>query len=167
MADLERLSQAESDNLKLRRVPVDLLELSRAAGSFFEAQRAKKKISLEITGSACVVRADPDRISQVLHNLLSNAVKYTPEHGRIRIMAEPGKHGAVLTVEDSGIGIPPQELPLIFERFYRTDRSRSRNTGGAGIGLAIARSIAAAHGGTLTAESEPDKGSRFILTLPG
>ena len=164
--DLEKLAQVESDNLKLEKAPVDLLELADTAGGNFESQSAAKNIALEVTGESSVVEADRDRLHQVIANLLSNAIKYTPENGHVIVTVRDTPENGVLTVEDDGIGIPRNELPLIFERFYRTDKSRDRKTGGAGIGLTIAKSIITAHNGKIEAASEVGRGSRFIVTLP-
>ena len=164
--DLEKLAQVESDNLKLEKAPVDLLELADTAGGNFESQSAAKNIALEVTGEPSVVEADGDRLHQVIANLLSNAVKYTSENGHVSVTVRDTPENGVLTVEDDGIGIPRDELPLIFERFYRTDKSRDRKTGGAGIGLTIAKSIITAHNGKIEAASEAGRGSRFIVTLP-
>ena len=99
-------------------------------------------------------------------NLLSNALKYTPEGGEVAIRINGSGEYAEVTVTDTGIGIPQKDLPLIFERFYRTDISRTRLTGGTGIGLTIARSIVRAHGGDISVESELGKGSCFKVILP-
>jgi signal transduction histidine kinase len=112
------------------------------------------------------VRADKDRINQVIHNLLSNAVKYTPIGGVVELEVVDAPERGILNVKDNGIGIPENELPLIFERFYRTDKSRNRKLGGAGIGLAIVKSIVSAHGGDISVESRPEQGSRFTVRIP-
>ena len=114
-----------------------------------------------------VVRADADRVAQILLNLLSNALRYTPEGGRIAIrVARAGGEGR-LVVSDTGVGIAAGDLPLVFERFFRVDRSRSRTSGGSGIGLTIARRLARAMGGDVTASSEGEgRGSTFTLALP-
>jgi signal transduction histidine kinase len=166
VADMESLARMESDILKLKKISFDLLELAHAVSSHFEIESTKKNISLKIQGEPSQIDADRDRINQVIVNLLSNAVKYTPENGHICITVKDTPENSILTVEDNGIGIPKDELPLIFERFYRTDKSRNRKTGGAGIGLTIAKSIVTAHGGKIEVESELDHGSRFIITLP-
>jgi signal transduction histidine kinase len=166
VADLERLSKIESENLELAVSRIDLLETARAACGAVRAETDKKRLTLELAGETALVRADRDRISQVLTNLLSNAVKYTPEGGNIRVSVRDFPEEVSLTVEDDGIGIPEADLPLIFERFYRIDTSRSRKTGGAGIGLAIVKSIVTAHGGSVTADSRAGPGSRFTVTLP-
>lgn len=166
VADLGRLAEIESDNLKLHKSSVDLPEIVRAVCDAMEMEFKKKKQSLSISGRALIVEADKDRIRQVITNLLSNAVKYTPENGNISItVTDSGKSG-VIKVQDDGIGIPENELPIIFERFYRTDKSRNRKTGGAGIGLAIVKSIVTAHGGTVEVSSLNGQGSCFTVALP-
>jgi two-component system phosphate regulon sensor histidine kinase PhoR len=103
---------------------------------------------------------------QVIFNLVDNAVRFTPEGGAVRIMAERRNGSIEVRVADTGVGIPPEALPRLFERFYRVDPARSRDGGGTGIGLAIARSVVEAHGGTIRAESEPGKGSTFTFDVP-
>ena len=105
-------------------------------------------------------------MSRVITNLLSNAVKYTPRGGQILITVEDTASETLFKVEDNGPGIPEGELPYIFERLFRADKSRNRETGGAGIGLAIVKSIVSAHGGTVTAENRPGGGCRFTVRLP-
>lgn len=166
VADLEHLAKVEGDNLNLSKGPIDLLDISGSVVDNFEAELNKKNISIMIEGESSVVFADKDRISQVITNLLSNAIKYTYKGGRIHVSVENEGNYGILIVKDSGMGIPEEKLPLIFERFYRTDESRNRKTGGAGIGLAIVKSIVSAHDGIVSAESEPGKGSRFIIKLP-
>jgi signal transduction histidine kinase len=121
-----------------------------------------------------VLEADRDRIEQILINLLNNALHYTPEGGEIRIntscntqtAGQISGQFALVEIRDSGSGVPPDALPHIFERFYRVDRSRSREEGGTGLGLAIARKLAEAHGGTLIAANNPEGGALFRLSLP-
>lgn len=166
VTDLERLAKTESDNLILNKSYVDLMDIAHSCYSRFEIEANKKNISLKIEGESSFVLADKDRMSQVVANLLSNAIKYTHESGNIRIEVKDDEESSTLVIEDDGIGIPKHELSLVFERFYRTDKSRNRKTGGAGIGLAIVKSIVTAHGGTVVAESNAEQGSRFIVTLP-
>ena len=113
------------------------------------------------------VSADRDRLAQIFINLVDNAVKYTPEGGRVTVSARPVAGGRVeVTVADTGIGIPPADLPRITERFYRVDRARSRELGGTGLGLAIVKHLVLAHGGELWIESEPGRGTTVRFTLP-
>ncbi len=109
---------------------------------------------------------DARRIAQILRNLLGNAVTCTPPGGCIQVRVLPGNGEVAVEVEDTGPGIPPGHLPHLFDRFYRTDASRSRATGGAGLGLAIVRQLAEAHGGRVWVESEVGKGSTFGFSLP-
>lgn len=166
ISDLERLSKVESENLVLEKTDVDLLEIARTVAGNFEPECVKKNISLSVEGTASYVNADRDRLNQAISNLVSNAVKYTLENGQIVIAVEDTPANGIVTVSDNGIGIPKDELPLIFERFYRTDKSRSRTTGVSGIGLAIVRSIVHAHGGMVKAQSNDGRGSRFTVTIP-
>lgn len=164
--DLERLEKVESDNLKLDKADVDLLQLARNVCDNFEAEFANKNLHISIEGKSSVISLDRDRISGVITNLISNAVKYTSEGGRIRVCVQDFDSESILTVEDNGSGIPESELPFVFERFYRADKSRNRNTGGAGIGLAIVKSIVLAHNGTVGVQSVGNGGSCFTVTLP-
>lgn len=166
VSDLERLAKVENDNLQLAKADVDLLELARTVVGNFESESAKKGIVLRVNGEGVHVNGDKDRLIQVLANLLSNAIKYTHQNGAICVTVQDAGKNGIVTVEDNGVGISPQDLPFIFERFYRADKSRNRSTGGAGIGLAIVKSIVAAHGGTVTAQSEEGTGSRFTVSLP-
>lgn len=166
VSDLERLRQAENENLKLRKTEVDLLELAETVVRNFEAQIADKKLCCTVDGTHTAVYADRSRLQQVLTNLVSNAIKYSNENGRIRIALEDREDAAILRVEDDGIGMSEKDRKLIFERFYRTDQSRNRKTGGAGIGLAIVKTIVQAHGGKIAVESEEGHGSSFIVSLP-
>lgn len=166
ISDLEKLRQMEAENMNLELEPVNLLELAQAVETAFEPDLKKKKLTCEVSGEAAAVMGDQRRLHQVIFNLVSNAVKYSTEGGTIQIRVKQEKHKAVLIVEDQGIGMAEEELPLIFERFYRTDLSRSRKTGGAGIGLAIVKAIVQAHQGTVTVTSKVGCGSRFTVTLP-
>jgi signal transduction histidine kinase len=166
ISDLEQLAKVENENLRLKKADVDLLELVHTVAWNFETESSKKNLSVSISGAETHVTADKDRLNQVLANLLSNAIKYTPENGEIHMTVKDTNQSGIVVIADNGIGIPQKDLPFIFERFYRTDKSRNRSTGGAGIGLAIVKSIVTAHGGTITAESGDGQGSRFTVTLP-
>jgi signal transduction histidine kinase len=166
--DLRTLSLADAGELELHKRPVDLLELTHLAEKSFEPALAKNAITLQVRSSGELPRinADPDRIQQILHNLLQNALRYTPAGQVIKINLQPEGRGVRLDVRDHGAGIPPEALDLIFERFYRADSSREHTSGSTGLGLAIARKLAEAHGGTLTASNHPQGGAVFALRLP-
>lgn len=164
--DLQRLETAESELVIKEIEDIDLYELAGAILQGFATKLEEKNISYELSGDMVKLRADRGRIGQVVANLLSNAVKYTDENGSIRVVVKRDNDRAVLTVEDTGIGISEEEKERVFERFYRTDKSRTRKTGGAGIGLSISRAIVQAHGGTIHCESTPGQGSSFIVSLP-
>lgn len=120
----------------------------------------------QVTGETAIVPIDRNRMQQVITNLVSNAIKYSNDGGTVRVVIEDTDDSGMIHVEDSGIGIPQEDLKRIFERFYRTDKSRNRKTGGAGVGLAIAKTIVQAHKRKISAESEEGKGSRFTVVLP-
>jgi len=166
--DLQELSLAESGQLKLYCQNEDIGNIITQAITAVMAKASIKdiKLSVELPGGLPAVFIDRQRIKQVLLNLLTNALTHTPSGRSITVSAEQvGDHIAVC-VADNGEGIPPDELPFIFERFHRVDKSRTRLTGGSGLGLTIARYFVEAHKGTITAWSEPGKGSRFTFTLP-
>lgn len=164
--DLENLAKVESNNLKLDKTQINLLDLSGKMIGNFETELKNKNLNFAVIGGCPDILADKDRINQVLMNLISNAVKYTPDGGEIRITISETEDSAVFSIEDNGTGIPEEEVPHIFERFYRADKSRNRMTGGSGIGLAIVKSIVTAHGGSVDVQSRLGKGSCFMITLP-
>lgn len=164
--DLERLERAESADPALSKAPADMLELIKGVCSNFDADLLSKNLQLSLGGMPSFISVDRDAMSRVITNLLSNAVKYTPRGGEILITVEDTANETLFKVEDNGPGIPESELPYIFERLFRADKSRNRETGGAGIGLAIVKSIVSAHGGTVTAENRPGGGCRFTVRLP-
>lgn len=166
VSDLESLEAIESENAKLKREPVELKKLCEAVKASFEARLAEKRLTCVVEGDDAVIEGDEKRLHQAVFNLMSNAVKYSFEGGQIRMEILELETEAVLKVEDRGIGIAGEELSLIFERFYRTDRSRSRSTGGTGIGLAIVKSVVLAHGGSVEVESKEGAGSCFAVRLP-
>ena len=123
-------------------------------------------IESELPEDLPAVDADRERVHQVLYNLLDNAVRFTPSGGAVTVSAHRHDGSVEVQVADTGVGIPPEHLPRLFERFYRADPARSREDGGTGIGLAIARSVVEAHGGHIRAESRLGKGSVFTFDLP-
>ncbi|MDR2433444.1 MAG: HAMP domain-containing histidine kinase [Treponema sp.] len=164
--DLNTLTSLEWENLTLHKTEFDLADLLRITAEQFKAAALEKGIAIQLRLVESPVAADYDRLKQVFINLLSNAVKYT-DTGAVTVTVEkaanPGAEWEV-SVADTGIGIPEGDLPRVFERFYRADKSRGRGTGGAGIGLSIAAAIVLAHGGTITAESGGG-GSVFKVAL--
>lgn len=166
ISDLEKLRQIEASNMVLEKEPVDLLELAQAVKTAFEPELAKKKLTCMVTGESAIISGDQKRLHQVIFNLVSNAVKYSTESGQILIDIHNLGKDVQLTIKDQGIGIAKEDIPLIFERFYRTDRSRNRKTGGAGIGLTIVKAIVLAHGGNISVESVKGCGSCFMVVLP-
>jgi two-component system sensor histidine kinase BaeS len=123
-------------------------------------------VSLTVTAAPVTVPADPDRIRQVLGNLITNALRATPEGGRVTLTLHREGGCAVVRVADTGAGIAPDALPHVFDRFWRADSARGRQTGGSGLGLAIVRQIVTDHGGTIRVTSELRVGTTFTLTLP-
>ena len=166
IGDLERLRQIENENMRLEKEKVDLLELAQSVRSAFEPEFENKHLTCTVTGEKTMMLGDPKRLHQAIFNLVSNAIKYSNEYGEIQIAVHEQEESAIVEVSDQGIGISQDDLPLIFERFYRTDRSRNRKTGGAGIGLTITKAIVQAHGGKIVAESRENHGSKFVMTLP-
>lgn len=169
--DLRTLALADAGQLELTVVPTDLGRLVRKVVEKFAPQAASRQVTLDLNAQSAsqhpgVVHADPGRVEQILGNLLANALRYTPESGRIDLELTDTPGEAVITVHDSGQGVPAEALDHIFERFYRADRSRNRAEGGSGLGLAIARQLAEAHRGTLTAANHPEGGAVFTLRLP-
>jgi two-component system sensor histidine kinase BaeS len=131
------------------------------AGAF-----ADKGIALSTDLTPAVVDGEPGRLEQVVVNLLSNALRYTDAGGSVTVTVRPDGSRGTLTVRDTGIGIAPEDVPRVFTRFWRGEKSRSRDTGGAGIGLSIVRELVQAHDGEVTVDSEPGKGSVFTVRLP-
>lgn len=177
ISDLRDLSLAESGQLKLERLPTNLASLlSRNIGEAEVAGREKGiHFNINIIGKTDKIMVDPVRLGQVITNLISNAIRHTPVGGRITVslktVASDAEHGtsgraAIISVADTGEGINPEHLPHVFERFYRTQDSRTRKEGGTGLGLAIVKQMVQAHGGHVWVESKSGKGSTFYLSLP-
>ena len=168
--DLHELSRVESGKIALNLKSVNITHLIHTAQKQMQSAFDEKHITLndEIQKNLVRVKADEDRILQVLINLLGNAMQFTPPDGSVTISAKRQEKNVLVSVKDTGIGIQPHDLPHIFERFYRADKSRSRQEGGgSGIGLTIAQSLVYAHGGRIWAESEGEgRGSTFSFTLP-
>lgn len=166
--DLQELSLAEAGELRLNRQPGDITEVINKAVAAVQVQAQGKGISVvsDLPEGLPPCDVDLQRIGQVLRNLLENAIAHTGDSGRITVAAERQDSQVKVSVTDTGEGIPAEDLPYIFERFYRVDKSRTRATGGSGLGLTIARRLVEAHGGKIEVQSEVGKGSRFTFTVP-
>lgn len=166
VGDMEKLTRYESANRVLNKSEFDGLELVKSIMSNFDKECRDKGIETEIFGEPVKVYADRDKLTQMVVNLVSNAIKFTGKDGTIRVSVGSEQNNAVISVTDTGIGISAEDQPHIFERFYRADASRSRLTGGAGIGLTIVKSIVDAHQGSISVESRLGKGTKFTIVLP-
>lgn len=167
--DLELLSRVEAGQLPVVARSTDIGRVLEDVGVQFEPLFAANQVHLylDVPANLPPVWADPDRIAQVLINILSNAYRYTPAEGMVTLQARLAEQQIKVAVIDSGVGIAAEHLPHLFERFYRVDKSRARQSGGSGIGLAIARHLVYAQGGTIWAESAgPGQGAAFCFTLP-
>jgi two-component system, OmpR family, sensor histidine kinase BaeS len=166
--DLRTLSLVDAGRLTLHHQavsPRDLLE--RASAAYLpQAQRLGITLNVDAAADLPPMYVDPERLAQVLGNLVGNALRYTPEGGHITLTARQQANAVWLTVQDTGVGIDPADLPRIFDRFYRGDDARETNEGESGLGLAIAKSLIEAHGGSISADSTPGAGSAFTITLP-
>jgi signal transduction histidine kinase len=166
--DLERLSEAESARFSLNVRRTNMVDLARTVYSnFLPLARSKGiKLTFEPAYVPCYAEVDRDKIVQVISNILSNAIKYTSQGGKVTIGVSWSVDHTVIRCEDNGIGIGSNDLPYIFNRLYRADKSRSRFSGGVGLGLSIAKALVEAHNGTIEAESELGVGSCFTVRLP-
>jgi signal transduction histidine kinase len=165
VGDLLMLAQADSGRLPLHEEPVELGTLA------LEVYRQAKVLAVDVElklGAVEAVRVmgDPDRLKQLLLNLVTNALKYTPSGGKVSIAVKQEAGDALMIVADTGTGIPKEDIPYIFDRFYRVDKARARQMGGSGLGLSIAQWIAEVHRGRIRVESELGKGSIFTVQIP-
>ncbi|MFQ6028085.1 MAG: sensor histidine kinase [Dehalococcoidia bacterium] len=177
-SEVESLSQLIDDLFELSQIDAGVLELHLENASVTDlisdtlesmsAQAAARRLSLEgsVEGEVLPVLMDPRRVQRVLYNLVQNAIRHTPADGAIHISARDSGNEVMVEVRDTGEGIPEEELPRLFERFYRPDQSRSRDLGGSGLGLSIAQGIVQAHGGRLWVKSIVGQGSTFGFALP-
>lgn len=166
VGSIEDLSALEDRNILLHKEEFEFSLLLERLLNNYEKELRDNRIQVGVEGDG-IIYADKDKMSQVFNNLLSNAVKYSGEGAEVIITFKQAVDSVEIQVSDNGSGIPKEDIPHIFERFYRADKSRNRNTGGAGIGLSITKSIVEAHGGSITVNSETDKGTVFTIILPG
>lgn len=167
--DLQELALAEAGQLRLNRSSCDIASLLRQSLLAAQPRLSQQAIQSELVVEDDLpeLELDAERMGQVLRNLLNNALTHTSAGGTIRLIAEQGTDQTIsIRIEDTGSGIPADDLPFIFERFYRADRSRNRATGGAGLGLTIVKQLIEAHGGTISVSSQVGKGSSFQILLP-
>jgi signal transduction histidine kinase len=167
VGDLKLLSQAEAGELPMHPAPVDPCDLLERAAAPFDHSAEQQKVTLVIQVETGLppITVDEGRMMQVFGNLISNALRYTPPGGAITLSAERDGGAVRLAVADTGSGISPEELPYIFDRFHRADKSRHAESGESGLGLAIVKALIEAHGGTVSAVSTPDKGTRIEMLL--
>ncbi len=166
--DLFELAQLDAGGMKLETSLHDLADLVSDALESFQALAKQHEVTLtgDVTDQVAPVLLNASKINRVLANLLSNALRYTPQKGHIHVAVMPVAEGVQVTVQDSGSGFDPQDLPRIFEQFYRGEQARTRATGGAGLGLAIARAVVEAHNGRIWAKNVPDGGALVGFVLP-
>ncbi len=165
--NLLTISRLEAGEARVERTQLDLSEIARNTAEQMRLLADEKSIALTVAANDPVrVEGDRSRLKQVVVNLLDNAIKYTPDGGAVEIATSNRDGHALIEVRDTGLGIAPSDLPHVFERFYRTDKARSRELGGSGLGLSIVKSIIVAHGGEVTVSSEETAGAQFTVTLP-
>ena len=168
VTDLQELSLADAGKLKITIQPEDISHIVRDVVTAMQPKASEKGLTISsgLSDNLPLVDIDAQRIRQVLNNLLNNAIAHTGKDGSISLTSRQQGDKLYINVTDTGEGIPPEDLPMIFERFYRVDKSRTRATGGSGLGLTIARRIVEAHGGTIEATSQIGKGSTFTFSIP-
>lgn len=164
-SSLLELARFDAGQEKIRKEPFDVAETARSCIAEAEKIAASKNVRIESNLQPAPISGDSDRIAQVITNLLTNAVHYNRENGKIEIQTRAENNRAIFTVKDTGVGISAEALPHIFERFYRADPSRTGGSGHSGLGLAISKAIIDAHGGTISVESSPGRGTTFTITL--
>jgi heavy metal sensor kinase len=164
--DLLTLARADAGELSLRRDRLDLAALVRDTAKLMAGEADRLGVAIELDLADAALRGDRSRLQEMAMNLLANAIRYNRKGGRVTLRVRTGGGLALLDVSDTGIGIPPEQQALVFDRFHRVDKARSREAGGSGLGLAISRWIAEAHGGRILLESEPGSGTTFRVELP-
>ncbi|MHB1394422.1 MAG: two-component system histidine kinase PnpS [Clostridia bacterium] len=166
--DLLQLSKLDYDKMEWNMKKLNILNIISDCIVKLEisAKQKNQTLSFEALGELCEINGDKDRIEQVVINIISNAIKYTPENGSIKVTADRLADEVEIRIADTGMGIPKEDIPRLFERFYRVDKARSRAMGGTGLGLSIAKNIIEAHRGSIRIESEYGKGTEVIINFP-
>lgn len=168
VGELQDLSKLEAGQIRIEKTPVDFRNFFNDFFVLIQAEAESRHITLQLNIDEALqyVYADPQRLKQIVLNLVNNAMRYTPDGGNVVLRAYEKDEWFVFEVEDDGIGISSEDLPYIFQRFYRAEKSRDRATGGSGLGLAITKGYVEAHGGTIEVQSTLGKGTMFIVHLP-
>jgi heavy metal sensor kinase len=165
LEDLLVLARLDSEDTTLKKKPADIVQFIRDIVGDVEILTQQKGITISLhAGESVILDFDRERMRRVFFNILDNAIKFTPEHGNITLTLAKENHIIVIRVSDTGVGIPQEDLPFIFDRFYRADKSRSSE--GFGLGLSITKSIIQAHKGAIACNSEPGRGTTFTISLP-
>jgi signal transduction histidine kinase len=164
--DLLQMSEIEAGVLRVHKQPVRIGRLAQKVAKKLRPQAVDHPIAIHVAHDLPDTLGDPRRIEQVLHNLIVNAIKYSPEPAPVAVRVERRDEEVLVTVTDRGIGIPPEHVAHVFDRFYRVEGAMARQTRGSGLGLPICRGLVEAHGGKIGVESEPGKGSSFHFTIP-
>jgi two-component system OmpR family sensor kinase len=160
------LARADAGDLMLSRVPVSLDQVAHEVVAQLRPLARKRRLEVTVSGDATEVSGDPNLLREVVTNLVSNAIHYNRDEGRVELAVWKEERSACLLVTDNGIGISTEDLPRVFERFFRADKARAREAGGAGLGLAVSRWIVESHGGQITCTSEVGQGTSFLVRLP-
>jgi signal transduction histidine kinase len=167
VGDLEKLTALEAPGFQLHRKRENIQDIAEQAVRSAQASFLQKGVTLRLHAPESVLAmVDRTRILQILANLLSNALKFTPKGGEVKVEVRNDGTDALLIVQDNGIGIPPSEVPKVFERFYRVDKSRNRKLGGSGIGLTIVKKLTQAHEGDVEIKSKEGKGTTVYVRIP-
>lgn len=164
LSELEELDISEK-NMKFERFSLYTLAYDVIARYATQAESKNIKMEIDTDNSGCIIFADPHLFERVLSNLVENSIRYTPASGKVTVRCKLEASNVILLVEDSGVGIPAKDLPFVFERFYRVDRDRSRNTGGSGLGLSIVKKIIDVHKGSITLTSSQGNGTRVRIQV--
>lgn len=159
------MSRLDTKTIQLKPVRIDLIDIMRDVLKLVEPAAARKEIKIKLDGGNSVIHGDREGITEVLTNVVENAIKYNRQNGNVDIDVSENAEWGIVTVRDTGIGIPAEEVPKIFDRFYRVDASHGQ-TAGSGLGLSIVKAIIEAHGGKIDVESAVGQGSTFRIFLP-